>query len=274
MTFSFFFFNDTATTEIYTLSLHDALPICGDDVGTLAVLQPGSEQFAGAGAAGAGEHGDGGREGRARGGQRQLGRQAQAAAAAPDAGGGVEQALGGVLHAQRLVARVERGQHVGHQLVGVVAPVGAQVDDQARDPGLGGGGQGALPAVELAGGAVGKAVEGDVGQVAALGAAQQEGGEGGLGRRQGRGCGGGGVQAQGLFLVAGCAAGCAVGCAGCGAQAQRGGRAQVQRQQVGAAGVGTGAQRGGGNAVQVAGRAFPFDGKDVAAGLQARLGGG
>src|SRR2546430_11230417 len=27
MTFFFFFFNDTATTEIYTLSLHDALPI-------------------------------------------------------------------------------------------------------------------------------------------------------------------------------------------------------------------------------------------------------
>src|SRR5256886_14720922 len=26
-TLSFFFFNDTATTEIYTLSLHDALPI-------------------------------------------------------------------------------------------------------------------------------------------------------------------------------------------------------------------------------------------------------
>src|SRR6185369_17862022 len=26
-TFSFFFFNDTAPTEIYTLSLHDALPI-------------------------------------------------------------------------------------------------------------------------------------------------------------------------------------------------------------------------------------------------------
>src|SRR2546430_3882690 len=25
--YSFFFFNDTATTEIYTLSLHDALPI-------------------------------------------------------------------------------------------------------------------------------------------------------------------------------------------------------------------------------------------------------
>src|SRR2546425_11942874 len=27
--YSFFFFNDTATTEIYTLSLHDALPIWG-----------------------------------------------------------------------------------------------------------------------------------------------------------------------------------------------------------------------------------------------------
>src|SRR5439155_22135463 len=26
----FFFFNDTATSEIYTLSLHDALPICSD----------------------------------------------------------------------------------------------------------------------------------------------------------------------------------------------------------------------------------------------------
>src|SRR2546427_10741782 len=29
----FFFFNDTATTEIYTLSLHDALPICFADAG-------------------------------------------------------------------------------------------------------------------------------------------------------------------------------------------------------------------------------------------------
>src|SRR5215468_5612795 len=29
--FIFFFFNDTATTEIYTLSLHDALPIYGHD---------------------------------------------------------------------------------------------------------------------------------------------------------------------------------------------------------------------------------------------------
>src|SRR5574341_1693589 len=29
--FLFFFFNDTATTEIYTLSLHDALPIWGPE---------------------------------------------------------------------------------------------------------------------------------------------------------------------------------------------------------------------------------------------------
>src|SRR5256885_15860424 len=31
---SFFFFNDTATTEIYTLSLHDALPISVRHLGT------------------------------------------------------------------------------------------------------------------------------------------------------------------------------------------------------------------------------------------------
>src|SRR5260221_10547546 len=30
-----FFFNDTATTEIYTLSLHDALPISSDNVSSL-----------------------------------------------------------------------------------------------------------------------------------------------------------------------------------------------------------------------------------------------
>src|SRR2546430_12060429 len=29
LSYYFFFFNDTATTEIYTLSLHDALPIFG-----------------------------------------------------------------------------------------------------------------------------------------------------------------------------------------------------------------------------------------------------
>src|SRR5947208_5168877 len=37
--FSFFFFNDTATTEIYTLSLHDALPIFHIAVGTQALIQ-------------------------------------------------------------------------------------------------------------------------------------------------------------------------------------------------------------------------------------------
>src|SRR5256885_11928565 len=35
----FFFFNDTATTEIYTLSLHDALPICDDLWHRLQALQ-------------------------------------------------------------------------------------------------------------------------------------------------------------------------------------------------------------------------------------------
>src|SRR3712207_3514928 len=33
----FFFFNDTATTEIYTLSLHDALPISGTPVEHMAL---------------------------------------------------------------------------------------------------------------------------------------------------------------------------------------------------------------------------------------------
>src|SRR6267143_6717667 len=39
--FIFFFFNDTATTEIYTLSLHDALPICGDAAVGVARLPEG-----------------------------------------------------------------------------------------------------------------------------------------------------------------------------------------------------------------------------------------
>src|SRR6185437_17099017 len=34
---SFFFFNDTATTEIYTLSLHDALPISTTRTGSSSV---------------------------------------------------------------------------------------------------------------------------------------------------------------------------------------------------------------------------------------------
>src|SRR3712207_7130260 len=42
----FFFFNDTATTEIYTLSLHDALPIClgAESLGLVfAVREPAGE---------------------------------------------------------------------------------------------------------------------------------------------------------------------------------------------------------------------------------------
>src|SRR2546425_6145638 len=36
--FFFFFFNDTATTEIYTLSLHDALPISAESEGVAYLL--------------------------------------------------------------------------------------------------------------------------------------------------------------------------------------------------------------------------------------------
>src|SRR5690349_24832590 len=38
----FFFFNDTATTEIYTLSLHDALPISGAVVLANGQARPGT----------------------------------------------------------------------------------------------------------------------------------------------------------------------------------------------------------------------------------------
>ena len=36
----FFFFNDTATTEIYTLSLHDALPIFPFEFSLRVLLSP------------------------------------------------------------------------------------------------------------------------------------------------------------------------------------------------------------------------------------------
>src|SRR6266699_7062133 len=36
--FLFFFFNDTATTEIYTLSLHDALPISNSSVASIKLM--------------------------------------------------------------------------------------------------------------------------------------------------------------------------------------------------------------------------------------------
>src|SRR5688572_31827224 len=39
----FFFFNDTATTEIYTLSLHDALPICPGEPFTLGRVDIGQQ---------------------------------------------------------------------------------------------------------------------------------------------------------------------------------------------------------------------------------------
>src|SRR5258707_15763108 len=45
----FFFFNDTATTEIYTLSLHDALPISGGGGGAGLVGPQGGAQIVDAG---------------------------------------------------------------------------------------------------------------------------------------------------------------------------------------------------------------------------------
>src|SRR2546426_9289888 len=50
----FFFFNDTATTEIYTLSLHDALPIStfsSFSLQTLNLVQEGQWLYAGANSA-------------------------------------------------------------------------------------------------------------------------------------------------------------------------------------------------------------------------------
>src|SRR2546427_13073955 len=50
----FFFFNDTATTEIYTLSLHDALPISPPAAGRLQAVQLQREDRPRADDAGAG----------------------------------------------------------------------------------------------------------------------------------------------------------------------------------------------------------------------------
>src|SRR2546425_8910007 len=47
--FFFFFFNDTATTEIYTLSLHDALPISRGDPMIGVPLASASRMFTGHG---------------------------------------------------------------------------------------------------------------------------------------------------------------------------------------------------------------------------------
>src|SRR5256885_13065469 len=46
MMFCFFFFNDTATTEIYTLSLHDALPIWIERPAAARVIASGFEPVA------------------------------------------------------------------------------------------------------------------------------------------------------------------------------------------------------------------------------------
>src|SRR2546429_4909345 len=46
-TYFFFFFNDTATTEIYTLSLHDALPISGEHQVGVAVDESRGDPGAG-----------------------------------------------------------------------------------------------------------------------------------------------------------------------------------------------------------------------------------
>src|SRR2546426_9911197 len=45
MCFIFFFFNDTATTEIYTLSLHDALPISENKRISLGLKQAQEDQW-------------------------------------------------------------------------------------------------------------------------------------------------------------------------------------------------------------------------------------
>src|SRR3712207_6998219 len=60
----FFFFNDTATTEIYTLSLHDALPILvgqrrGDRSDRCAVRSAGGRARSGSSARGHGQRGRG-----------------------------------------------------------------------------------------------------------------------------------------------------------------------------------------------------------------------
>src|SRR2546422_8453453 len=80
MTLLFFFFNDTATTEIYTLSLHDALPIS---------LRPFAARRAAAGVrgaagarGGAGQAGRGARARRGRGRGRGAGRRASPGRAA------------------------------------------------------------------------------------------------------------------------------------------------------------------------------------------------
>src|SRR5688572_32752630 len=53
-----FFFNDTATTDIYTLSLHDALPIFFEEVGGYGVAEHVGGDEEGVGGGGAAVAGD------------------------------------------------------------------------------------------------------------------------------------------------------------------------------------------------------------------------
>src|SRR2546422_3258908 len=58
----FFFFNDTATTEIYTLSLHDALPILSDPRGPGLSAHEGPVADAASRGGGRADRGGGGAE--------------------------------------------------------------------------------------------------------------------------------------------------------------------------------------------------------------------
>src|SRR2546427_2467866 len=60
--FFFFFFNDTATTEIYTLSLHDALPIYSHYFRRLGIVSYGLSPFPLSQAESRGVHGNDERE--------------------------------------------------------------------------------------------------------------------------------------------------------------------------------------------------------------------
>src|SRR6478609_5395540 len=96
----FFFFNDTATTEIYTLSLHDALPIC-DAPPAPRRVDPGAEGVDDPGDLAARDRGE-------------LGEGERAARGLPAAQGRVEQVDAVRAHGDADLARAGHG--VGHLL--------------------------------------------------------------------------------------------------------------------------------------------------------------
>src|SRR2546426_10655260 len=63
---TFFFLSDTATTEIYSLPLHDALPICRGAVPARRRPRPPAPLWRGGGGVGAGDAGGPGRAVRAK----------------------------------------------------------------------------------------------------------------------------------------------------------------------------------------------------------------